>query len=167
MGIFIMKQLPFLAPDQFPDDIKPTIIERVAELCYFNHDLDGWMYELWNDDEMTDDIRTDLLVRLAECNNLNFDSGQLTTPDFSLMSPFIYNEERRAVAQAELDAIFAHLYGLTTEELQYILDPEDVCGKGCINETFRVLRDNEIRQYGEYRTKRLVLEAWNKFGFDN
>ena len=39
--------------------------------------------------------------------------------------------------------------------------------KGCINETFRVLKDNEIRQYGECRTKRLVLEAWNKFGFNN
>ena len=68
---------------------------------------------------------------------------------------------------AELDAIFTHLYGLNTEDLRYILAPEDVCGKGCINETFRVLKDNEIRQYGEYRTKRLVLEAWNKFGFDN
>lgn len=167
MSTYFVKQFPVLTFDQIPDDIKPNIIERVTELCYFNHDLDGWMYELWNDDEMTDDIRTDLLVRLAECNNLNFDSGQLVTPDFSLMSPFIYNEERRAVEQAELDAIFAHLYGLTTEELQYILDPEDVCGKGCINETFRVLRDNEIRQYGEYRTKRLVLEAWNRFGFDN
>ena len=43
---------------------------------------------------------------------------------------------------------------------------EDVCGEGCINETFRVLKDNEIRQYGEYRTKRLVLDAWNRFGYD-
>lgn len=60
-----------------------------------------------------------------------------------------------------------HLYGLNKEDLRYILAPEDVCGKGCINETFHVLKDNEIRQYGEYRTKRLVLEAWNKFGFDN
>lgn len=79
----------------------------------------------------------------------------------------IKNPERRAVLQAELDAIFAHLYGLNTEDLRYILDPEDICGKGCINETFRMLKDNELRQYGEYRTKRLVLEAWNKFGFDN
>ena len=39
--------------------------------------------------------------------------------------------------------------------------------KSCINETFRVLKDNELRQYGEYRTKRLVLEAWEKFGYDN
>ena len=79
----------------------------------------------------------------------------------------IKNPERRAVLQAELDAIFAHLYGLNTEDLRYILDPEDICGKGCINETFRVLKDNELRQYGEYRTKRLVLEAWNKFRYDN
>ena len=68
--------------------------------------------------------------------------------------------------KAELDAIFAHLYGLTTEDLRYILDPEDVCGKGCINETFRVLKEREHRELGEYRTKRLVMEAWNKFGFD-
>ena len=79
----------------------------------------------------------------------------------------IKNPERRAVLQAELDAIFAHLYGLNTENLRYILDPENVCGKGCINETFRVLKDNELRQYGEYRTKCLVLETWNKFEYDN
>ena len=30
-----------------------------------------------------------------------------------------------------------------------------------------MLKDDEIRLYGEYRTKRLVLEAWNYFGYDN
>ncbi len=30
-----------------------------------------------------------------------------------------------------------------------------------------MLKDNEIRQYGEYRTKRLVLDAWNKFRYNN
>lgn len=67
----------------------------------------------------------------------------------------------------EFDVIFAHLYGLITEDFSYILDPEDVCSKGCLNETFRVLKDNEIRQYGKYRTKHLALEVWNKFRFDN
>lgn len=28
---------------------------------------------------------------------------------------------------AELDAIFAYLYGLNTEDLRYILDPKDIC----------------------------------------
>jgi len=31
-----------------------------------------------------------------------------------------------------------------------------------VGETFRVLKEKELRQYGEYRTRRLVLEAWEK-----
>ena len=146
MNFFYVKQLPVLTPDQIPSAIQWQIVKRVAELCYFNHDMDGWASELW--EEMNEEQRAELQQLGAQ-------------------QPWIYNPERRAILQAELDAIFAHLYGLNTEDLRYILDPEDVCGKGCINETFRVLKDNEIRQYGEYRTKRLVLEAWNKFGFDN
>lgn len=88
-------------------------------------------------------------------------------PQLGSKQPFIFDPDRRAVLQAELDAIFAHLYGLTTDELRYILDPEDVCGPGCINETFRVLKDNETRLYGEYRTKRLVLAAWHQFHYHN
>ena len=30
------------------------------------------------------------------------------------------------------------------------------------SETFRVLKKNELRHFGEYRTQRLVLEAWDK-----
>ena len=30
-----------------------------------------------------------------------------------------------------------------------------------------MLKDNELRQYGEYRTKRLVLDAWNRFGYND
>ncbi len=39
--------------------------------------------------------------------------------------------------------------------------------KNSLKEVFHMLKDNEIRQYGEYRTKRLVLEAWNNFGIAN
>jgi hypothetical protein len=76
--------------------------------------------------------------------------------------PFQWNEGRRALLRAELDAYYAHLYGLTREELRYILDPQDVYGEDFPGETFRVLKDREIRNYGEYRTRRLVLEAWDK-----
>ena len=146
MALFIMKQQPVLTPDQIPSSMQWQIVKRVAELCYFNHDMDGWALELW--EEMSEEQRSEL-------------------PQLGNQQPWIYNPERRAILQAELDAIFAHLYGLNTEDLRYILDPEDVCGKGCINETFRVLKDNELRQYGEYRTKHLVLKAWNKFEYDN
>lgn len=140
-SISFVKQFPVLTPEQVSaSSYEQDIVERVARLCWFNHDLDGWMEEL-----------------REEC------PAEYDLPE----EPVIWDEGQRAVWQAELDAIFAHLYGLTTEELRYILDPEDVCGKGCINETFRVLKERELRELGEYRTKRLVMEAWNKFGFDN
>ena len=76
--------------------------------------------------------------------------------------PFRWDEERRALLRAELDAYYARLYGLTRDELRYILDPQDVYGPDFPGETFRVLKEREIRQFGEYRTRRLVLEAWDR-----
>ncbi len=35
-------------------------------------------------------------------------------------------------------------------------------GKGYPSETFRVLKEREQRQFGEYRTQRLVLAAWDR-----
>lgn len=75
--------------------------------------------------------------------------------------PFIFDPERRSLLRAELDAFYAHLYGLSRDELRYILDPADVMGPDYPSETFRVLKHNELRQFGEYRTQRLVLEAWD------
>ena len=63
--------------------------------------------------------------------------------------------------RAELDAYVARLYGLTRDELRYILDPADVMGVDYPSETFRVLKNNDVREFGEYRTQRLVLEAWD------
>ena len=76
--------------------------------------------------------------------------------------PFRFDPERRALLRAELDAYYAHLYGLSRDELRYILDPSDLMGPDYPSETFRVLKTNELRQFGEYRTQRLVLEAWDR-----
>jgi hypothetical protein len=75
--------------------------------------------------------------------------------------PFAWDEDRRAHLRAELDAFYASAYGLTRDELRYILDPEDAMGAGYPSETFRVLKKNEIARHGEYRTARLVLAAWD------
>lgn len=80
-------------------------------------------------------------------------------------SPFKWDEDRRALLRAKLDAIYAKLYGLTYDELRYILDPQDVYGPDFPGETFRVLKDKEIKAYGEYSTRRLVLEAWREMGY--
>jgi hypothetical protein len=104
------------------------------------------------------------------------------------LPPFKWDEDRRAVLRGELDAYYAKLYGLTRKQLRYILDPADLTEKEVEDildpweevkdpldpegyakrvsnstfpgETFRVLKEKEIRQYREYRTRRLVLEAW-------
>jgi hypothetical protein len=106
------------------------------------------------------------------------------------LPPFTWNEERRAIMRAELDSYYARLYGLNYKQLRYILDPADLTPKELDDildpfeeirdpldpqgyatrcrastfpgETFRVLKDKEMREYGEYRTRRLVLEAWNQ-----
>ncbi|QNG26150.1 N-6 DNA methylase [Synechococcus sp. HK01-R] len=77
-------------------------------------------------------------------------------------APFRFDPVRRALLRAELDALYANLYGLNREDLRYILDPADVMGPDYPSETFRVLKNNEIREFGEYRTQRLVLEAWDR-----
>ena len=57
----------------------------------------------------------------------------------------------RAQTRAELDALIAHLYGLTRDEFAYILD------------TFPVLRRKELAAFGEYQSKRKALEEYDRF----
>ncbi len=63
--------------------------------------------------------------------------------------PFRWDPARRAQLRAELDAAFFLLYGLERSEVEYVLG------------TFPVLRQNEERAHGEYRTARLVLTAFD------
>lgn len=75
--------------------------------------------------------------------------------------PFPFDSDRRAQLRAELDAYYARLYGLSRDDLCYILDPASVMGVDYPSETFRVLKNNEERDFGDYRTQRLVLAAWD------
>ena len=81
--------------------------------------------------------------------------------------PFAWDEDRRALLRADLDAFYARAYGLTRDELRYILDPADIKGPDYPSETFRVLKEKEIRKHGEYRTRRLVLAAWDRMEADS
>lgn len=80
--------------------------------------------------------------------------------------PFPWDEDSRALLRADLDAFYTRAYGLTRDELRYILDPADVKGPDYPSETFRVLKEKEIRQHGFYRTQRLVLAAWDRMEAD-
>src|SRR5260370_15413503 len=76
--------------------------------------------------------------------------------------PFAWDVDRRAQLRAELDAWYTHAYGLSRDDLRYILDPKDLMGPDYPSETFRVLQKNEIAKFGEHRTQRLVLAAWDR-----
>lgn len=58
ISTFFVKQFPVLTPDQIPSVMQWQIVKRVAELCYFNHDMDGWAEELW--EEMSEEQRAEL-----------------------------------------------------------------------------------------------------------
>ena len=73
-----------------------------------------------------------------------------------LDQPFPWNDSRRHRVQSELDAIFAHMYGLNRREVEWILDAP------APSSSFPSLKQHELKRFSEYRTRRLVLEAFDQ-----
>jgi hypothetical protein len=140
MSYFILNQLPVLPPDAFSAADIAYIVPRVLELVYTAWDMQPFAADVLR--EQGSGVRGQ-------------GSGAAVPP------PYVWDEERRATVRAELDARIARLYGLTRDELRYILDPHEVHGPDFPGETFRVLKEKETRQHCEYRTRRLVLAAWD------
>ncbi|CUA90575.1 Methyltransferase domain [Chelatococcus sambhunathii] len=79
------------------------------------------------------------------------------------VADIVEDPDHRAVLAAEIDVLVARdVYGLTKDEMLYILDPANILGEDCGIETFKALRNREMREFGEYRTQKLVLEAWDR-----
>jgi hypothetical protein len=134
LNFYIVKQIAVLPPSTYSLNIKNYIIPRVTELTYTAWDLEPFAQDI------LEELGPDSWNQYFPYNPL-----QEGRPH-----PFRWDEDRRAVLRAELDAIYAKLYGLTKDELEYILT------------TFPVLKKNEEKQFGEYRTGRLVMEAWER-----
>lgn len=63
--------------------------------------------------------------------------------------PFTWDPLRRRRLRAELDAAFFHLYGLGRSDVEHILD------------SFWIVRERDEKEWGTYRTKDLILEAFD------
>ena len=63
--------------------------------------------------------------------------------------PFRWDTERRFQLRCELDAAFFHIYGLAHDDVAYVM------------ETFPIVRKNDEKAHGEYRTKRVILETYD------
>jgi len=142
------------------------IFSRTIELTYTSWDVKSFADSVWKE---SDASMKEAIIKQWEENKKVTGGNEFTPPDWCELDangcklpPFKWDDERRALMKAELDAIYARLFGLTEQELKYILNPQDVFGDDFVGETFRVLKDKETKKYGEYRTKRLVLEAWEK-----
>ena len=70
--------------------------------------------------------------------------------------PFVWDDNRRHCLKCELDAIFAHMYHLERTDLEWILDALPP------GSSFPALKNNEMKDFGEYRTKRYVLHAYDQ-----
>jgi hypothetical protein len=64
--------------------------------------------------------------------------------------PFRWDEDRRFFLRCELDAAYFLLYEIARDDVAYIMG------------TFRVWKEKEEKQIGEYRTKRVILEIYDE-----
>ena len=127
LGFYIVKQLPVLPPEAYLDDSQTG--EKYVEM---------------------------IVPRVLE---LTYTSHELAgfALDLGYDGPvFTWDEGRRHRLRCELDAIFAHMYRLERDELEWILDAPPPSA------SFPTLKRNEISQFGEYRTQRYVLQAYDQ-----
>ena len=187
-----LKQFPILPPDRYtPKDLR-VIVPRALELAYTAWDLAPLAQDVW--EEADEGLRGAIRAWVAGAG-LHPDTPPEWVEGPYPFPPFVWDEERRALLRAELDAYYARLYGLNRKQLRYILDPQDLTPRELEDilsdyeevedpldekayrkrveksafpgETFRVLKDKDLKRYGEYRTRRLVLEAWERLGAGN
>lgn len=127
LSFFIIKQLPILPPEKF--------VEKAhSDLTYI-----------------------DLIVpRVLELTYTAHDLEPFARDLGYEGPPFIWDDERRHRLKSELDAIYAHMYKLERDELEWILDAPYPSA------SFPTLKKNEMKEFDEYRTKRYVLAAYDQ-----
>jgi hypothetical protein len=151
LNFYIVEQLPVIPPDRYTPDLLDVIVPRVVELTYTAWDLQPFARDI------LDEVGEETWARWFVSDHLGSPAPVHDSPPPSWAAgetpaPFVWDEERRAGLRAELDAVYAHLYGLTRDELAYILD------------TFPIVKRKDEAEYGEYRTKRIILERYEEVG---
>jgi hypothetical protein len=118
LKVFTMRQLPVLAPVTYDAST------------------------LWSSSRLLDWFRP----RVLELTYTAWDLEAFGRDVGYVGAPFRWDLERRFLLRCELDAAFFHLYGLSRDDTDYVMD------------TFPIVRKNDEKAYGEYRTKRVILE---------
>jgi hypothetical protein len=123
LNYFIFRQLPVLKPDIY--DAAPTWERGISMLKWVCSRVLELTYTAWDMEPFARDVGYD-------------------------GPPFRWVPERRFLLRCELDAAFFHLYGLSRDDTDYVMD------------TFPIVRKNDEKTYGEYRNKRVILEIYDE-----
>ncbi|MFD3627328.1 Eco57I restriction-modification methylase domain-containing protein [Streptomyces sp. NPDC058698] len=91
-----------------------------------------------------------IIPRVTELIYTAHDMRAFATDLGDTEGPFCWDESRRQAIRAELDALFFHLYGVSREDADYILN------------TFPIIRRKDEAEYGTYRTKDLILAEYDR-----
>jgi hypothetical protein len=155
----VVKQLPVIPPQWYTDDLLEFIVPKVLELSYTAWDLTSFADDVWA--ESSEGVRNSIKEQW-ESNRDLYDNDRPEEPEWVNhsnihedqfpYSPFKWDPERRGKIRAQLDALFAHLYGLEKNDLDYLFD------------TFPIVREEDEQEYGEFRTKRLTLQYFDQLG---
>ncbi len=122
LNFFIAEQLPVLPPETY-DQAAPWDPERR---------LDAWLAE-----------------RVLELTYTAWDLRGFACDLGWKGPPFRWDQARRPLLRAELDAAFFHLYGIERDDVEYVMG------------TFPIVARKDQAAWGEYRIRRLVLEAYD------
>jgi len=142
LNYFYVKQFPILDPEYYSGQ------------C-------GW--------EDTKNLADWLLPRVLELTYTAWDLEPFARDCGFDGPPFRWDEDRRFLLRAELDAAFFHLYLGTPDEWQEQGTPEllEAFPTPCdavdyIMETFPIVKKKDVKAHGEYRTKRVILEIYDE-----
>ena len=122
LSYFLVEQFPVLPPAAY-----------MAPVGWLSgYELDGWIRQ-----------------RVLELSYTAYDLEPFAADLGDDGPPFRWDEERRFVMRAELDAAFFHLYGIERDDVDYIM------------ETFPIVKRKDEQRYGSFRTKELILDVYD------
>jgi len=136
---FIVEQSVVVAPQSFNEPLPAAFAKamRAAELMNGHH----------SHPTVADFVIPQVLALTYTAHDMAPFARDLGYVDSSgnVLPPFVWNDEERRLRMAALDALFFQLYGLDADDAAYIMD------------SFPIVREQDEKMFGRYRTKEDVL----------
>ena len=145
LTLFVLEQLPVIAPARFDEPLPAAFAKavRAAKLMNGHHPHPT----------VADFVLPQVLALTYTAHDMAPFARDMGFVDAAgdVLPPFVWDEEERRARMAALDALFFYLYGLDASDAAYILD------------TFPIVREQDMKAFGRYRTKDDILARLSLF----